>query len=91
MVLVNKQYIQGDSIMAKRFNRNNPRPPMVVASGDGWRIEFDPHAGDYAAWIDWNVIGYYSSQSKAQSAVDEYRYDELARAGLPILARAGAL
>jgi hypothetical protein len=76
--------------MAKRYSKNNPRPPMVVASGNGWRIEFDPHAGDYAAWIDWDVIGYFSSQTLAQSAIDELRYDELARGGVPILARAVA-
>jgi hypothetical protein len=78
----------GAHIMAKRYSKNTPRPPMVVATGNGWRIEFDPHAGDYAAWIDWNVIGYFSSQSKAQSAIDELRYDELARGGAAIIARA---
>lgn len=71
----------------KRYSKTNPRPPMVVATGNGWRIEFDPHAGDYAAWIDWNVIGYFSSQQKAQSAIDEYLFDDLARAGLTVLAR----
>jgi hypothetical protein len=54
---------------------------LIVAQGNGWRVEFDRGTKDYASYVD--GCGYIGSSAKpleAQQRCHEYLYRQLASA-----------
>lgn len=55
---------------------------LIVAQGEGWRVEFDRESRDYCAIIDGPVgcIGYTAEPLAAQTRCREYMAQQLAPA-----------
>lgn len=64
--------------MAKRYKEDNT--PKVIASGDGWMIQYDQHARDFIASIehemDMRPIAFCRTQQEAQTKINQYRFEE---------------
>lgn len=61
--------------------RTNPATPVVVETGSGWQICYDPHSRDYAIYTaELEYIGSRATQGEARSAANEYTYQHLKRA-----------
>jgi len=55
--------------MSKRMTK----APRTVASGDGWRIEFDPQTRDYAAFDACGLLGFTKTETAARTLITNYR------------------
>lgn len=45
----------------------------------GKHIEYDRHLGEYVAYFDDMLIGFYATQQKAQTALNDYVYQLLTK------------
>jgi hypothetical protein len=67
--------------MSKRNAKPAPAQ-IVIASGDGWMIQYDRFAKDYIANIehemDWRAIAFCRTQSEAQTKINQSRFEAVA-------------
>jgi hypothetical protein len=67
--------------MSKRISYKDTNAPIVIASGDGWMIQYDRFTQDYIANVehemDWHAIAFCRTQGEAQTKINQYRFEEL--------------
>jgi hypothetical protein len=63
------------------MKRRNPATPIVVETGTGWQISYDPSTKDYAVYTaELEYVGSRATQAEARSAANAFVYENLKRA-----------
>jgi len=52
------------------------KPNLIVAQGEGWKVEFDRTTRDYSAIVHGRYIGSEKTPGAAQSLCHEYLYQQ---------------